>query len=91
MTDTKIIQYPTGDNNNHTDDDERTGTYHKNTGMKPPPPQPGMLNPEIAEAAAKVFNKKEKKIQAACAKVDAKLQGKDDQTTTKQRCACIIM
>jgi hypothetical protein len=38
--------------------------------MAMPQPMPGMLNQEMAEAAAKQFKKREKKIQKACAKIE---------------------
>lgn len=89
MADIKIIRYQTDDEGNEP------GTYVKPSGMKPPAPKPGMLNQEMAEAAAKKFKEKEKDIQAACAKIDAKQQKghdcPDNSPTTQQRCACIIL
>ncbi|GKZ01373.1 hypothetical protein MPSEU_001088200 [Mayamaea pseudoterrestris] len=95
MTDVKIIRYQAQDANNADDEEEPAGTYIKATGMKPPAPKPGMLNQEMAEAAAKKFKEREKDIQKACAKVDARLDGggEHDETTpaTKQGCGCIIL
>lgn len=87
--DIKIIQYQADEDGNEP------GTYIKPTGFKPPAPQPGMLNQEMAEAAAKIFKEKEKDIQAACAKVDAKQQETSDdlagrETAPKGGC-CIIL
>jgi hypothetical protein len=60
------------------------GTYQVQR-MVPPKPMPGMLNQEMAEAAAKKYEKDKKKIQKACAEVDG------TATTTTQRCSCIIL
>jgi hypothetical protein len=89
MTETKIIQYTAGADDN----DNEEGTYIKRSGMKPPAPQPGMLNKEMAEAAAKIFKEKEKDIQEACAKVDAGEHKRlvEPTPTTQQRCGCIIL
>jgi hypothetical protein len=56
---------------------------HQAQRMLPPKPMPGMLNQEMAEAAAKKYEKDKKKIQKACAEVDG--------TATTQRCSCIIL
>lgn len=61
--------------------DENTGTRVSQRGFKPPTPQPGMLNEEMALQAAKQYKKKQKNIRKACAKVDG-------QETTG--CSCVI-
>jgi len=66
------------------DEQAGEGVYQKNTGMKPPTPKPGMLNAEMAEAAAKQFKKREKKIQKACAELE-------NPPETKQGCSCVIL
>lgn len=52
--------------------------------MLPPKPQPGMLNQEMAEAAAKQFKKREKKIQKACAELD-------NPDAPKSKMCCVIL
>ena len=90
MADIKIIQYKTGA---HGQD---AGTHIKQSGMRPPVHRPGMLNKEMAEAAAAKFKARQKDIQDACSKVDAK-QGRpvaEDAALsppTEQKCACIIL
>jgi hypothetical protein len=50
---------------------EDTGVRQVQQGFKPPSQAlPGMLNKEMAEAAAKKYNKDKKKIQKACAKLE---------------------
>ena len=87
--DIKIIKYQADDEGNEA------GTYIKPTGFKPPAPKPGMLNQEMAEAAAKKFKEKEKDIQAACAKVDAKQHKTEDRDVdppkAEQGGCCIIL
>jgi hypothetical protein len=51
--------------------------------MAMPQPGPGMLNQEMAEAAAKQFKKREKKIQKACAKLD--------NPDVSQKQCCVIL
>lgn len=58
-----------------------TGT-HQVQRMVPPTPAPGMLNQEMAEAAAAKYKKDKKKIQKACAEVDG---------TAQQGCSCVIL
>jgi hypothetical protein len=65
---------------------ESAGVRQSHTGFKPPKPQPGMLNKEMAEAAAKKYNKDKKKIQKACAKVDSCPNAEATRT-----CSCTIM
>jgi hypothetical protein len=54
-----------------------------------------MLDRELAGAAAKQFKKKEKDIQAACAKIDAGDKSIQDtrssSTKVTQKCGCIIL
>lgn len=45
------------------------GVYEKQR-MRPPEPRPGMLNNELAEAAALKYQKSQRRIQKACAKLD---------------------
>lgn len=89
MKEIKIIQYKVGKKKN------ASGTYIKKSGFKPPTHQPGMLDRELAEAAAKQFKKKEKDIQAACAKIDAGDKSIQDtrssSTKVTQKCGCIIL
>lgn len=53
-----------------TPSEEAGPGLHQQQRMLPPEPKPNMLNQEMAEAAAKQFKKKEKRIQKACAKLD---------------------
>lgn len=90
MTDVKIIQYKTGAHGHGV------GTYVKQSGMKPPAHKPGMLDKEMAEAAARKFKARQKDIQDACAKVDAKHGRPTAEDATfaapvEQKCACIIL
>lgn len=56
-------------------------------GMRPPPIQPNMLNEAMAKEAAKKFKKKEKRIQKACAALDA-----GEPLPPKQAaCCCVIL
>jgi hypothetical protein len=51
--------------------DEATGIRQEKKGFKPPSQaQPNMLTKEMAEAAAKKYEKDKKKIQKACAQLD---------------------
>jgi hypothetical protein len=54
--------------------------------MRPPAPAPHMLNQEMAEAAAKKFKKKEKRIQRACAALDA-----GEPLPPRQAACCVIL
>jgi hypothetical protein len=54
--------------------------------MRPPAPAPNMLNQEMAEAAAKKFKKKEKRIQRACAALDA-----GEPLPPQQSACCVIL
>jgi hypothetical protein len=58
------------------------GVRQTQQGFKPPQPMPGMLNKEMAEAAAKKYTKDKKKIQKACAKLDG------DKSS---RCSCCVV
>jgi hypothetical protein len=52
--------------------DETTGVRQEKKGFKPPAqPQANQLTKEMAEAAAKKYQKDQKKIQKACAQLDA--------------------
>ena len=52
--------------------DENAGIRQEKKGFKPPShPQANMLTKEMAEAAAKKYQKDHKKIQKACARLDA--------------------
>jgi hypothetical protein len=65
---------------------EDTGVRQVQQGYKPPSQLlPGMLNKEMAEAAAKKYNKDKKKIQKACAKLEP---GGKDQSGC---CRCVVM
>jgi hypothetical protein len=57
---------------------------HQTKRMAPPKPEPGMLNKEMADAAAAKYKKDQKKIQKACAEVDG-------TGPAEQRCTCIIL
>lgn len=61
---------------------EDAGERHAQQGFKPPQPMPGMLNKEMADAAAKKYKKDKKKIQKACAKLEPQ---------EKTGCSCAIM
>jgi hypothetical protein len=62
---------------------EEAGVRQQNKGFKPPQPgTPGMLNKEMAEAAAMKYNKDKKKIRKACAELEP---------GTKAGCSCAIM
>lgn len=61
---------------------EETGVRQSQQGFKPPQPMPGMLNKEMADAAAKKYKKDQKKIQKACAKLEPQ-EGKG--------CSCVVM
>ena len=65
--------------------DENTGVRQEQRGFKPPTPQPGMLNKEMAEAAAKKYEKDKKKIRKAVAELEADNKPKD------AGCCCIVM
>ena len=66
--------------------DENVGVRQEKRGFKPPTPQPGMLNKEMAEAAAKKYEKDKKKIRKAVAELEA------DKIKAKEAgCSCIIM
>ena len=63
---------------------EDAGVRQVQKGFKPPQqPVPGMLTQEMAEVAAQKYNKKQKKIQKACAKLDSPEE--------KTGCGCILM
>lgn len=64
--------------------DETEEGVHQTQRMRPPEPKPNMLNQAMAEAAAKEFKKKEKRIQKACAKLD-------DPEGAKASPCCIIL
>lgn len=64
--------------------EETGGVRQTQPGFKPPQPMPGMLNKEMAEAAAKKYTKDKKKIQKAC----AKLEPGGDKTS---RCRCCVV
>jgi hypothetical protein len=51
------------------EEEEHEGVYKKQR-MRPPQPMPGMLNAEMAEAAAIKYQKSQARIQQACAKLD---------------------
>ena len=55
--------------------------------MRPPPVQPNMLNEQMAKEAAKTYKKKEKRIRAACAAVDAG----EPLPPPKQQACCVIL
>jgi hypothetical protein len=64
--------------------EETGGVRQTQSGFKPPQPMPGMLNKEMAEAAAKKYTKDKKKIQKACAKLEP---GGDKSS----RCSCCVV
>ena len=64
--------------------DEGGGGVRQEQRMLPPKPQPGMLNQEMAEAAAKQFKKREKNIQKACAELD-------NPDAPKSKMCCVIL
>lgn len=68
---------------NSRDPPEELGTRQTQR-MLPPKPAPGMLNQEMAEAAAKKYQKNQKNIQKACAELD----GTEPKPTG---CRCIIL
>lgn len=62
---------------------EGSGVRQQHQGFKPPQPAPGMLNKEMAEAAAMKYKKDKKKIQKACAELEPGAE--------KKGCSCAIM
>jgi hypothetical protein len=69
--------------------DETTGVRQEKKGFKPPTqPQANQLTKEMAEAAAKKYQKDQKKIQKACAQLDS-----PPRNTEKGTCCsrCTIM
>lgn len=71
-----------------TADDKPAGTAQEKPLMRPPPLKPNMLNEQMAKEAAKTFKKKEKRIQAACAAVDA---GQPIPPSPDKQACCIIL
>lgn len=65
--------------------DENAGVRQQHRGFKPPAAQPGMLNKEMAEAAALKYEKDKKKIRKAVAKLEPENKDKD------AGCSCVIM
>jgi hypothetical protein len=68
--------------------DEPAGMAQEKPLMRPPPLKPNMLNEQMAKEAAKTFKKKEKRIQAACAAVDA---GQPLPPPPDKQACCIIL
>jgi len=64
---------------------EDTGVRQQHRGFKPPAnPTAGMLNKEMAEAAAKKYEKDKKKIRKACAELEP-------EGATEKGCSCVIL
>lgn len=65
---------------------ETSGMRQQHKGFKPPQHSPGMLNKEMAEAAAMKYKKDQKQIQKACAKLEPERAAPE-----KTGCSCTIM
>lgn len=66
------------------DHNDQEGIAVPRPGMRPPTPQPNMLNEAMAKEAAVKFKKKQKRIQKACAALD----GEQPASTS---CGCVIL
>ena len=67
--------------------DENAGVHQQHRGFKPPTqPIAGMLNQEMAAAAAKKYEKDKKKIRKACAQLEP-----ETSAEPKAGCSCAIM
>jgi hypothetical protein len=83
----KIMTSPTIPIQSNGISNEASGVRIEKKGFKPPnQPQPNMLTKEMAEAAAKIYKKDQKKIQKACAAVDPQQIRNGGETSA--RCAC---
>lgn len=81
---TVVIEYP-------QPEEGTTGQGVRQTQkMRPPAPREGMLNQEMAEAAAIQFKKREKSIQKACAALDNPEVADEPKNEPKNSC-CIIL
>jgi len=67
--------------------DESAGVRQQHRGFKPPAAQPGMLNKEMAEAAALKYEKDKKKIRKAVAALEPEGASKPKDAG----CSCVIM
>ena len=67
--------------------DENAGERQQHRGFKPPSsPIAGALNKEMAEAAAKKYEKDKKKIRKACAELEP-----EGATKNRTGCSCVIL
>ena len=69
-----------------SDDDEDQQGVRQEKRMLPPKPKPNMLTKEMAEQAAVKYNKDQKKIQKAIAKVDGTVEPPPPSS-----CSCVIL
>lgn len=71
---------------------EATGVRQQHRGFKPPSqPVPGMLDKEMAEAAAKKYEKDKKKIRKAIAEIDPDVAAQQPKAAICGSCGCTIM
>jgi hypothetical protein len=72
------------------DDEQQVGIVQKQRMVPPKQVLPNMLTKEMAEQAAKKYQKNQKQIQQACAKVDG-TELPPTESVKKRACPCVIL